>query len=1144
MRILVSASLTLLLLSAPGSLFAQILTGSISGVVQDSSGLAVPAAGISLAQTATGLVRTATSDATGNFVFTGLEAGEYSLSIAKEGFKRFEAKEMHLVSGQRLAAGTVTLELGTTSETITVRAESAAVQTQSAERASVVTSSQIDGLLILGRNPTSLVGLLPGVVVTQETQSLDRDTNFNVLGNRRTANNVTIDGVPTVDLDNGFSQKLQVNMDAVREVQVLLSNYQAEYGRNTGSNVNVVTKSGTREFHGTASYFKRHEQFNATNFFDNFLGQKKPRYRYNTWSYNVGGPVAIGRFNRGRDKLFFFWSQEFWPITQGVNRTVTMPTDLERAGDFSQSRDVNNALIPIRDPIGGQPFPGNRIPANRLDPSGVALLKAFDPPNFFDRNLSRGNYNYVFNTEINAPKRSDLLKADWNINPKNQVYVTYTGFNEVSEGSVGSTGAQANWPQMRFKFQAPNKSLAGRYTRIFSPVAVNELQVGWLRNPEKHTISDEELRRNQRDAIGFVTGQFNPSINPLKIIPNATFGGVPSAASFAINGRFPADNRYDVLSFTDKFTLIRGAHTFKTGAYFEWDRRDVNQGVAFNGNIDFGRNVNNPLDSGYTYSNAALGVFNSYSEPSARPRLYARSRTLEFFAQDNWRINSRLTLDYGVRFNWIPPIYDAKDGLAGFGAGLFDPAKAVKLIEPALNAQNQRIGLDPVTRTPYPATAIGAVAPNSGDTANGLVVSGQKGFPRALMEDRGIHYAPRLGFAYDPFGKGKTAVRGGVGMFYNRLTASVWLPLVAQPPLVRTPLINFGRLSTLLSSSGLLFPSNTLGLDRQGKVPTVTNYSLSVQQNIGWGVVVDASYAATLGRHLYWNRDVNAIPTGANFNPGNFDRTLAGGRPLPPAFLRPLIGSNSVNITEPASSSNYHSFQFTADRRFARGFQMGVAWTWSKSMDYNSTDTEAISALVPVRVWNYGMSSFDRTHVVKINWLYDVPSTPWKRGLAHWVLNQWQASGITSFVSGSPLGIGLTTVSAVDITGTPSQGARVVLTGNPVLPKGERTFYQNFRTDVFALPATGTYGNAARSVMRGPGINNFDIAVFKNFSAYEKLRLQFRIEMYNAFNHTQFNGLDTTTRFDNNGRQVNTRLGQFTSARDPRQIQFALRLYF
>ena len=1142
MRLIVACACCLLLLDHP--CLAQIITGSISGTVQDANSLPVPGADISLIETRTGLVRTTTTDVTGAFLFTGLEPGEYSLIVTKPGFRRIESHSLHLVSGQRLAAGTFTLEVAAVSESVTVRAETVPVQTQSAERASVVISSQIEGLLIKGRNPTSLVGLLPGVVVVQETSSLDRETNFNVCGNRRTANNVTIDGVPTVDLDNGFSQKLQVHMDAVSEVHVLLANYQAEYGRNAGSNVNIITKSGSREFHGMGSYFKRHEQFNASNFFDNLRGQPKPRYRYNTWTYNVGGPVAFGRFNRDRDKLFFFWSQEFWPITSGVAGTVTVPTALERTGDFSQSRDVNDALIIIRDPTSRQPFPGNRIPASRLDPSGVALLKVFDLPNFFDRTISRGNYNYVFNAEVNAPKRSELAKLDWNINPRNQLYVTYTGFKEVSEGSVGSTGAQANWPQMRFKFQAPNRSVAGRYTRTFSPSVVSEFQFGWLRNPERHTIGEDQLRRNQRDVVGFVAGQFHPELNPLKLIPNATFGGVPNAASLAINGRFPADNRYDVLSFTEKLTVVRGSHTFKTGGYFEWARRDVNQGVAFNGAIDFGRSVNNPLDTNYAYANAALGVFNTYSEPSARPRLHGRCRTLEMFVQDNWRVRSRLTLDYGLRLYWVPPIFDAKDAIAGFAAGLYDPSKAVQLIRPALDAQNQRVGLDPITGAIYPATLIGAIAPNSGDAANGLVAGGQRGFPRALVNDRGIQLGPRFGFAYDPFGKGRTAIRGGLGMFYNRLNLNVWIPLVAQPPLVWTPIIYYGRLSTLVSSSGLLFPSDIRGLDREGKVPTITDYSFSVQQNVGWGVVVDAGYVASLGRHLFWNRDLNPVPAGANFNPRSFDPTLPSGRPLPPAFLRPLIGHNTILVTEPASSSNYHSLQVSANRRFTRDFELSAAWTWSKSLDFNSTDTEQVSSLVPVRVWNYGLSSFDRTHVLKISWLYKLPTVGGKYRLFRPVLHGWEVSGIASFISGAPLGINLTTVSPVDITGTPSQGARVNVIGNPVLPKGERTFSRYFRTEVFAMPAIGTFGNAARSVLRGPGVNNFDIAIFKTFAVHETLRFQFRAEMYNAFNHTQFSAVDNTARFDAAGRQVNTRMGQFTAARDPRQIQLALRFYF
>jgi hypothetical protein len=1133
-----------LVFAAASSLPAQILTGTITGSVQDPGGLSIAAAEVSVTSEATGRTRTLTTDDSGLFIFSSLEPGAYQMQITKSGFKQFRMANMALISGERLALGALQMEIGATTESVTVRAQGTSVQTESAERSAVITSAQVDGLLIQGRNPTSLVSLLPGVVMTQETSALDRDTIFSVQGNRRTANNITIDGIPTTDIDNGISQKLNVNMDAVSEVQILLSNYQAEYGRNAGSNVNVITKSGTRDFHGMGSYFKRHEQFNANNFFNNFRGVRKPRYRFNTWTYNIGGPLYIpGKFNRNKDKVFFFWSQEYWPISQGVARQVTMPTALERVGDFSQSRDVNNALIVVRDPQAGAPFPGNRIPTNRLDPSGVAMLRAFDEPNFFDRTISRGNYNYVFTSENNTPKRSDLLKMDFNVSPSDQFYVTYTGFNEVSEGEVGSTGATANWRQMRLRFAAPNKGLAGRYTRIFSPTVVNEFQTGWLRNFETHTVADEELRRNQRDVVGFVAGQFNPANNPLNIIPNATFGGVPSAGTFSINGRFPADNRYDVLTFTDKLTWVRGAHTLKAGVYYEWTRRDVNQGVTFNGNINFGRNVNNPLDTGYAYGNAALGVFNTYSEPSSRPRLFGRSQTLEFFAQDNWKVNSRLTLDFGMRFYWIPPIYGADDQLAGFVPARYDRANQVQLIGPGRSG-NTRVGIHPVTGQVYPATLIGAIAPGTGDPANGMVVpSMERDYPRSLVENRGVHLAPRFGFAFDPTGGGKTAIRGGIGMFYNRLNANAFLPMTAQPPLVNTPVINFGQLSTLLSSSGLLFPSNVLGMDRQGKVPTVTNYSLTVQRNIGYGTVVEVGYVGSLGRHLYWQRDSNPIPAGANFDPANGDPTTPG-RPLPPSFLRPFPGFNNAAIDEPASSSNYHSLQVTANRRFARGLQMGLAWTWSKSMDYNSGDLEAVSPLVPVRIWNYSLSSFDRTHVVKLNWLYDVPQTPWQRGVLNQVLNGWQVSGIASFVSGSPLGVGLTTVVATDVTGTPSQGARTNVVANPVIPKSERTFNRFFNTGAFEMPAIGTFGNAARTVMRGPGINNFDIALFKNFPVWESVRLQFRGELYNAFNHTQFSGVDTTARFDAQRRQVNQQFGQLTSAFNPRQIQLALRLYF
>lgn len=673
---------------------------------------------------------------------------------------------------------------------------------------------------------------------------------------------------------------------------------------------------------------------------------------------------------------------------------------------------------------------------------------------------------------------------------------------------------------------------------------VNEFQMGWLRNFEKHTVSDTTLKANQREAIGFTAGQFVPASNPLGIVPNATFGGVPSAANYSVNGRFPADNRYDVVTFTDKLSWVSGAHTVKAGFFYEWNRRDVNQNVAFNGAIDFGRNAANPLDSGYAYSNAALGVFNSYSEPTARPRFFGRVQTFESFVQDTWKVNRRVTLEAGLRVYWMPPVYGNGDLIAGFVPARFDAARAVRLIRPGLQGTT-RVGID-AAGTVYPATLIGAFTPRVGDPGNGMVVAANDpSYPRALMASRGPQWAPRFGLSWDPFGDGKTAVRLGGGLFYNRLNLNAWVPLTAQPPLVNTPTVNFNTLANLRTAAGLLFPSNAQGMDRDGKVPLVMNYSLSVQRSLGWGTVLETAYVAALGRHLFWQRDVNPIALGANFNPANFDSTLAGGRPLPPQFLRPYVGYNQIAINEPAGSSSYHSLQVTANRRFARGLQAGLAWTWSKAMDFNSSDLSTVSALSPVRVWNYGMADHDRTHVVKINWLYDVPGPG--SSAAGWLrqtLGGWQLSGIASFVSGAPLGVGVTTVVATDLTGTASQNARSVMLANPVLPKDERTFYRFFNTSAFGLPAVGTFGNAARSVMRGPGANNFDTAVFKNFPLRESLRLQFRGEFYNVFNHTQFSAVDTTARFDAQGRQVNGQFGQMTAARDPRQIQFALRLYF
>lgn len=1130
------------------AIHAQTITGTIVGSVKDSSGLAISGADVGLTQVSTGAQRRAKTDERGNFVFSILQPGEYNISVSAQGFKTARKNSIMLSASETLPAGDFVLEVGNVTETITVAAQGAVVQTASAERAGLITNNQVENILIRGRNVMSLLQLLPGVVDQGNSESIDRNWNVNVNGGRRNTSSVSLDGMTMNQIGNQFNSVVAVSQDSIAEVKILLSNYQAEYGRMSGASVQLVSKSGSRDFHGMGSYFKRHEQFNANNFFNNRLGVDKPQYRYNTWSYNVGGPVYIpGKFNRDKDKLFFFWSQEYWPLkTPRPVGNVSVPTELERVGDFSQSVDLNNKLIPVKDPTTGKPFPENKIPLSRIDPSGRALLNMFPLPNFFNRTLSAGRYNYVFQTENTEPQKMETLKMDYNLNPANLFSANLSMHSDVETGANGlPDSGGTNWAQMTKTFRTKGTVLVGRYQRIFTPTLINELSVGYSARPEQDTIAGDELQRNQRDQVGFNTGQFNPANNPQQIVPNATFGGVTNAANLFVEGRFPLNQNHKTFSLTNNLTKTLGGHTFKAGIYADRIWRDsVNNPNVFNGSLDFGRNVNNPLDTGYAYSNAVLGVFNSYTETSARPHLNWRVTNVEWFLQDNWKVNRRLTLDLGVRFSWIPPLFEADNLVAGFAPGLFSNSQQVQLIRPAL-VNGKKVGVHPVTGAIYPSPTVGAIAPGTGNAINGMAVPAlDPNYPRALIDSRGIHYAPRIGFAYDPFGKGKTAVRGGFGMFYNRENLNAVLePMGTQPPLVDSPVINFGSLSTLLSSSGLGFPQNVIGMDRQGQIPTTMNMSLSVQQNIGFGTVVDIGYVGSLARHLMWQKNINAIPFGTNFNPANADPTNPK-VPLSQAFLRPYQGYGNINMREFAASSNYHSLQASANRRFARGVQFGVSWTWSKAMDFNDTDTEGVSTLVPVRVWNYGLAAFDRTHVVKANWLWDLPKTPWKNLPARLALNDWQISGIASFISGAPLSVGFGQVTPVDITGSPTDGARIYVTGNPVLPKSERTFSQNFRTDVFQMPAVGTIGNAAKTLIRGPGVNNWDVAVFKNFPIREKMRFQFRWELYNAFNHTQFSGLDTNARFDSAGNQVNARFGEYTAARNPRLMQFALRFYF
>jgi hypothetical protein len=1136
---------------------AQGLTGQISGTLNDSNGSVVPNAKVDVINQKTGQTRTVNSDSEGNFVITQLLPGSYALVVTANGFKKLEQQGIVLTANERIDVHKITLEVGGVTESVNVIADTTYVKTESAERAGLIDEQQIQSVALKGRDYMGLVRLLPGVVDTanREAPGWNNLVGVTVNGSRGGTLNLTLDGVSSLDTGSQLGPYLAPGLDAISEVKVLLSNYQAEYGRSSGGTINVVIKNGTRDFHGGGFYFKRHEQFNANEFFNNARNVPKARYRFNYWGGNIGGPVIIPGtdFNKSRDKLFFFWSQEYlprrYPTRQG---TLTYPTQLERNGDFSKSFDTGGRLIVIRDPVTGQPFPGNVIPANRVDANGQKLLNVFPLPNFVE---PTNNYNNVFQSTVDQPRREEILRVDWNISQKTTFYARGIQNYEAFKGDFNFVLASNVWPQFPIAFQIKSKGLVSTLIHTFSSTLTNELTFGVNRAVQLvDPLNQEGIDRNDRVKLGMTLPQFYPASNPLNLVPNATFGGISSAPQLNIEQRFPFFGTNNIWNYSDNLSKIWGAHNLKAGFYLEYTTRNAARAAAFNGTFSFDRNTNNPLDTNHPFANALLGVVNTYTEADRKLDGHARYKNIEWFVQDTWKATKRLTLDYGLRFYWIQPTLSAGDKLAYFDPNLYDAAKQPVLMTPHCLTANpcsgrNRVARNPVTGQMLPSVKIGTFADGTGTPFQGMSV-----VEESVLNSPGINIGPRLGFAYDVFGNGKTALRGGVGIFYDRLNDDQVLQLIELPPNVITATANFTTIEDLLETSLSVSPAGVFGIERDYDSPAVYNYSLGVQQNIGFKTVLDVAYVGSLARHLLQRRSINSVAYGQRFRPESIDPTVAGGAtPLPDNFLRPYKGYGDINYIEFASNSNYHALQVQANRRFSSSLSFGLSYTWSKAMNLVDGNNNNINPFINPRIRNYGKAGFDRTHNLTINYVYNLPglSKYWDNGFTRQVLDGWELSGITSFISGSPLGIGYTTVQGTDLVGGSGGGldSRVVLTGDPNLPKSDRTFSRYFNTSVVRPPTKADFGigNAPKDPIRGPGINNWDISVFKSFRLARdgSVRLQYRLEMYNAFNHTQFLAVDTTARFDlTTGAQVNPLFGSVTAARDARRIVMGLKLNF
>ena len=1160
---------------SPALVSAQTTTGTISGTVVDPSGQVVVGAKVSVTNTANGELRESTTNGSGDFSFPSLLPATYTIRVEASGFEAFTSTGNILTPNGRLVVGQLRLAVGSVNEEIQVQAQAAQVATQSAENSGLLTRDQFSMVPTKGRDLTNMLRLLPGVQMTGDQDALGGATGFgatmgSVSGTRSADQNLTVDGIVANDLGAPAGLSGQLNMDAVQEVKVLLSNYQAEYGRNPGANISMTTRAGTKEYHGSAYYYGRNDAFNANDFFRNSsprsdLNTKPAVYKFNTFGATFGGPLpfAVPKLNPDKEKLFFFYSyddtRDRVPDAGGglgisapsITR-YTQPTALERTGNFSQS-----ATKPI-DPSTGAPFPGGIIPPTQINPIMAAMINLYPLPNV----PNNGAWNYETLRLLRIPNFQHVFRIDDKLTAKDSLYVRGAIWHKDTYGPGGTVGygSSYNWDSgIDYHYEYFDDSLALNYTHTWNPSVISEFTVGARHSTEREDKDNFALleQKYSRTSLGLdklgLGYLFSPSKdNIFDLIPNIVYTNTqinPTTIGFGTRLGMPgADFQFNITHAT---TFVLSKHTVKVGLYFD-RARDIEGRVGIvNGQFDFGLTPNNPLNTGNVFANQLLGNFYNYQEANTRNTYLMFRWNLDWYAQDTWKVTRKLTLDYGIRFTKAPWFHQ-NDGKASiFEPSAYVLANAPRQFVPAI-INGVRVGYDAVSGQTVPAGYISAYVPGTGNVNDGMVTQGDPGVPLGFIKDPGILAMPRFGFAYDPFGDGKTAIRAGGGIFYQTEDDGFFTGAaqVDNPPFVYTAQAYDSNISQLTPGTGnrYLFPPISLfggvtGYDLKTGRPATYNYSFGIQRDVGWGTILDVKYVGSLGRHLGGRRDMNTLPLGSRFT--HIDPTIPGGHtPVLDNLQRPDPGFGSITMIERDLSSHYNSLQATLNRRFAKGLEFGVAYTYSKSMDYGSDERSFFTAATPNYLplsRNYGLSSFDQTQVLTVNWQYDVPGVKSTAKAVAAVTKGWQLSGVAAFASGTPFGI--TPIMLADLTGG-GDIQRVNLTCNPNLAHSDKTPTRFFNTTCIQFPG-GSLGNANKAVVRGPGRNNFDLSLFRNFNlGSEKRVLTFRAEAYNAFNHTQLNSIDTTAVYLPNGINVNPTFGQALGAWPARQLQFSLRLRF
>jgi hypothetical protein len=1179
-----------LVLLAAAPLAAQTTSASIFGQVQDSQGGVLPGAAVTLTSRTQAYSLNTTTDREGRFVFAIVRPDLYSLRVSMQGFKTLERTNVQVNANDKFSAGIVALEVGAITEEVSVTGRVTELQATSGERSFALESQAITNIANNGRQLYNYALLVPGVVATDNNAGNEVGNLGGIVvnGQRETSNNMTIDGVANIDTGNNAGTMATTNTEAVGEFKVLTNSYQAEYGRAVGAQVQVVTKSGTQSFHGSGYWFGRRSDWDANSWVNNRSAAPPPvgsgkliekaKTARNDKGYTIGGPIYIpGVFNKDRKKLFFFWSQEFEDRTDPASqRTTRVPTELERAGDFSQSVDSSGNPFPyIKDYTTNLPCNASdtrgcfadggvlgKIPQNRLYGPGIAALNLYPLPNY----TAGSGINYTSQNPNSSPQRQDLIRIDFQ--PTDQWRITgrymHTKYNQTQ--AYGTTWAGNGSDQLPLEaiFMNPGYNWMVSTTGILNNTTSLEVSVGTAHNSLNWDMKAQQLYRSNSGLTNFP--YLFPDAVQADYVPYFVFrGGRTANAGQYQTDRGPFDNENTTWDVVANLTKIWGSHNAKFGAYYQSSYKPQSIFFSFNGYVSFVDDANNPFDTGYSYANAASGVFNVYRQANKFSEPEWKYKNVEWYAQDNWKVNSRLTIDYGLRFYFLTPQWDVSKVVANFLPDKYDQSKAATLYQPAI-VNGVKVGLDPATGQTVEARFIGRLTPGS-DRFNGAFLAGQ-GISDSVQSGNVFLLSPRFGFVYDLTGEGMTILRGGFGLFWDRPMGNIVFDMGGNAPGVLNSELQWGLLSNLTAAGG--DPYAPLGMSPTAydfKPPKNYGWNVGVQHKLPFKLIFDLAYVGSAARGIIRHANINAPALGATFLPENQDPTKApsstpGASALPTDFLRPYTGYTNINYYDYTGWANYHALQTSLTRRFESGLMFSVFYVWSKSLNVNNDD---YSGGVPyandpdrIKQYDYSYSLYDRPHNFVANFVYQTPKAA--KGVLGLLVNDWQISGVYRWSSGRPYTIGwsIPGVSNANLTGTDNPGARIVVTCDPGSGSSSDP-YRQFDTSCFAPPQPGSVGlESARYFVHGPATNNLNLSLSKVFALYKNIRFEVRLDAFNALNHTQYTGVNATAQFrsltdptitnlpyDANGNLVrNNGLGTINGVAAPRSLQLVTRLTF